>query len=170
MAGSTPIYGFRYPDPSDLVANYPALGQELAQDMETVLTTYSTWPTYVPVITGTGWAIGNGTITGRYARLGKTVHMLVLIVWGSSSTFGAGGLRVSMPVESTNHFSSAIVDCFDASLGVPYFLQSIQANSTTLTLQSMQSSIGKLEEVISSKPMTWASGDFIRLYYTYRAV
>jgi hypothetical protein len=35
--GSTPIYGFPYPDPSDLVANYPALGQDLAEDVETVI-------------------------------------------------------------------------------------------------------------------------------------
>ena len=35
--GTTPIFGFPYPDPSDLVANYPALGQDLAEDVETVI-------------------------------------------------------------------------------------------------------------------------------------
>ena len=39
MPGSTPVYGFPYPDPSDLVANYPALGQDLAEDIEAVLPT-----------------------------------------------------------------------------------------------------------------------------------
>jgi hypothetical protein len=34
MPGVTPIYGFPYPEPSDLVANYPALGQQLAEDVE----------------------------------------------------------------------------------------------------------------------------------------
>ncbi len=37
MAGSTPIYGFPYPESSDLVANYPALGQDLAEDIEGVI-------------------------------------------------------------------------------------------------------------------------------------
>jgi hypothetical protein len=37
MPGATPIYAFPYPDPSDLVANYPALGQDLAEDIETVI-------------------------------------------------------------------------------------------------------------------------------------
>lgn len=37
MAGSTPIYGFPYPESSDLVANYPAVGEQLAEDIETVL-------------------------------------------------------------------------------------------------------------------------------------
>jgi hypothetical protein len=39
MPGVTPIYGFPYPEPSDLVANYPALGQDLAEDIEAVLPT-----------------------------------------------------------------------------------------------------------------------------------
>jgi hypothetical protein len=34
MPGATPVFGFPYPDPSDLVANYPALGQQLAEDVE----------------------------------------------------------------------------------------------------------------------------------------
>jgi hypothetical protein len=37
MAGSTPIYGFPYPESSDLVANYPALGQDLAEDVEAAI-------------------------------------------------------------------------------------------------------------------------------------
>jgi hypothetical protein len=37
MPGATPIYAFPYPDPSDLVANYPALGQDLAEDVENVI-------------------------------------------------------------------------------------------------------------------------------------
>lgn len=41
MPGSTPIYGFPYPLSTDLVANYPALGLELATDIETVLPTVS---------------------------------------------------------------------------------------------------------------------------------
>lgn len=42
MPGSTPIYGFPYPDPSDLVANYPALGQQLAEDVEDEIAASST--------------------------------------------------------------------------------------------------------------------------------
>jgi hypothetical protein len=39
MAGSTPVYGFPYPEATDLVADYPALGQELAEDIEAALPT-----------------------------------------------------------------------------------------------------------------------------------
>ncbi len=37
MPGTTPVYGFPYPEPTDLVADYPALGQSLAEDVETVI-------------------------------------------------------------------------------------------------------------------------------------
>lgn len=39
MPGSTPVYGFPYPEPTDLVADYPALGQQLAEDIEATLPT-----------------------------------------------------------------------------------------------------------------------------------
>lgn len=40
MAGSTPIYGIPYPQPSDLVANYPALGEDLAEKVDEKLPRY----------------------------------------------------------------------------------------------------------------------------------
>lgn len=39
MPGTTPVYGFPYPEPTDLVADYPALGQQLAEDIEDALPT-----------------------------------------------------------------------------------------------------------------------------------
>ena len=37
MAGTTPIYGLPYPQSSDLVSAYPALGQDLAEDLDGIL-------------------------------------------------------------------------------------------------------------------------------------
>ena len=64
--GNTPIYGFPYPDPSDLVANYPAMGQELAEDIEAVLPTIGglapATPTTIANSGGTASLTGN-TVT-----------------------------------------------------------------------------------------------------------
>lgn len=38
MAGTTPNYGLPYPQSGDLVSAYPALGQDLAEDLDTILT------------------------------------------------------------------------------------------------------------------------------------
>jgi hypothetical protein len=40
MAGSTPIYGLPYPQASDLVADYPALGEDLAEKLDEKLPSY----------------------------------------------------------------------------------------------------------------------------------
>jgi hypothetical protein len=78
--GTTPIYGFPYPDPSDLVANYPALGQQLAEDVEsTFLTgvkvlqvvstlkqdTFTTSSTSYTDVTGLSVSITPGTATNK---------------------------------------------------------------------------------------------------------
>lgn len=66
MPGTTPVYGFPYPEPTDLVADYPALGQDLAEDIEAVLPTLaglsSATPTTIANSGGTATLSGN-TVT-----------------------------------------------------------------------------------------------------------
>ena len=63
MAGSTPIYGFPYPEATDLVADYPALGQELAEDIEAALPTVGGLAPATPTtIANSG---GSASLTGN---------------------------------------------------------------------------------------------------------
>ena len=69
MPGTTPVYGFPYPEPTDLVADYPALGQDLAEDIEAVLPTLGGYTLISPTsIANTGGTAsttaGTTTITG----------------------------------------------------------------------------------------------------------
>lgn len=66
MPGSTPVYGFPYPEPTDLVADYPALGQQLAEDIEAVLPTLGGMTLISPTgiaFTGTSASSSGGTTT-----------------------------------------------------------------------------------------------------------
>jgi len=80
MPGTTPVYGFPYPEPTDLVADYPALGQQLAEDIEDVLPTlsrivqvvqtvktdtFSTSSTSFTDVTGLSASITPGTATNK---------------------------------------------------------------------------------------------------------
>lgn len=52
------------------------------------------WTSYTPTWgaeSGTAPAIGDGTITGRYQRIGRTIHYFIEIVTGASTTYGSGG-------------------------------------------------------------------------------
>lgn len=59
----------------------------------------SAWTTYTPSWTasGTAPAIGNGTLKGRYKRLGKWVVVNIFQKMGTTSTFGTGTYAWSLP-------------------------------------------------------------------------
>jgi hypothetical protein len=58
------------------------------------------WSTYTPTWSSTGVApvIGNGTLAGRYKQQGKVVHYEVLMIAGTTTTFGTGTWTFAVPV------------------------------------------------------------------------
>lgn len=85
MPGSTPIYGFPYPLSTDLVANYPALGQQLAEDVETALGNASKILQVVNVIKQDTFTTNSTTyvdVTGLSASItpSSATHKVLVIV------------------------------------------------------------------------------------------
>jgi hypothetical protein len=62
--------------------------------------------TYAATLSGTGWAIGNGSITCRYFQLGKLVFVHYRLVWGTTSTFGPVGPILTLPVTADTTLQS----------------------------------------------------------------
>lgn len=75
------------------------------------------WEPYTPVWTATtNPVLGNGTLTGSYARSGKTVHYKFHLVVGSTTTFGTGAWQFSAPFNSiTGGDPAGICRILDAS-------------------------------------------------------
>lgn len=116
MPGTTPIYGFPYPEPTDLVADYPALGQQLAEDIEAVLPDLggliASPPTTIANSGGTATLSGNtvtfsgvssvslnGCFTGDYA------NYRVLVDLGSNAN--ANVLQMRLRAAGSDNTSSA---------------------------------------------------------------
>jgi len=61
------------------------------------------WTAYTPAWTssGTAPALGNGTATGHYMRSGKAITVAAEIVSGTTTTFGTGNYRISLPVTAS---------------------------------------------------------------------
>lgn len=115
MAGSTPIYGFPYPQSTDLVADYPTLGQELATDVETVISGLGSGlnlitPTSIANSGGSASASGgavtftgvtsislNGVFTSTYEN-----YILALYLTCSST----GNLNIRMRAAGTDNTSA----------------------------------------------------------------
>lgn len=58
------------------------------------------WDDYTPTWTAatTPPAIGNGTLTGKYLRIGKLIIVRITIVAGATTTQGTGGQSIALPV------------------------------------------------------------------------
>lgn len=57
------------------------------------------WQTYTPVwsASGTQPGIGNGSIAGKYLRKGREVSVHIVVIAGSTTTFGSGQYFFSVP-------------------------------------------------------------------------
>jgi hypothetical protein len=130
-------------------------------------TSLGAWTAYTPTISGTGWAIGNGTTDCAYAQIGKVVFYRVEIVFGSTSTYGAGAPTISSPVagksgKTTVHNNGLY---FDASL-TQQFPSSIQHLDSTFFPRTLASPTAA---VTSAVPFTWTTSDIIRFHGVYEA-
>lgn len=58
------------------------------------------WTAYTPAVTATTTdpVVGNGTLTGQYIQIGSLVWVKIVLVAGTTTTFGSGFWRFSLPV------------------------------------------------------------------------
>jgi hypothetical protein len=132
MPGSTPIYGFPYPDPSDLVANYPALGQQLAEDIEDVLPTLGG---LTLITTATVSAANSVSINNCFTSTYSHYRIILTLVATANDQVGLRArLRVSGTDNSASSYSTNILRVSGASAtasGATETFYVIGATSTT---------------------------------------
>jgi hypothetical protein len=136
-------------------------------------TSLGAWTSWTPTISGTGWALGNGSILARYRRIGSDVAFQIYVVWGSTSTYGssgntANGLRLNLPpVTAAGLVHLQTGYAADVSLGVSYTLVGAADTSSVYIVYALAGSSGNLSAVYSTVPFSWASGDYIYIEGTY---
>lgn len=131
------------------------------------------WIAYTPTLTATGWAVGDGTATGRYCRIGNLVNFWARITFGSTSTFSANRPVLSLPV--TGYVSStgeALMISGHANIGASWFYLWGQASGSPVTAVDLFAGVITAtylsrQGVSSTVPAAWANGDklFIRGMY-----
>jgi hypothetical protein len=170
---ATTSRGYTYPASTAhdrIWEHFETLAEDINDDVNPIFTS---WTAYTPAWTssGTAPAIGNGTIAGRYKQIGKTVHVAVRVVLGSTSTFGSGGYSFSLPVaasglSSIDRVGSAYLrDTSGSSSGHYNGITVITAGGTVFTVFE-GSAHAQLQPAI---PVTWANTDFWEFSLTYEA-
>jgi hypothetical protein len=133
------------------------------------------WNSYTPVWTAatTNPAIGDGTLTGRYAVVGKVCHFTTFAAFGSATTYGSGGYSLSLPVATGPtggliQFNGMAIS--GGGRGQITCQPSSGSGATTYTLWGQGSTTSSALTQIGSGGLfgtAFASGHFIRVNGTY---
>ena len=128
------------------------------------------WESWTPTWTGstTNPAIGNGFIGGMYARIQNIVIADGYVIAGSTTTYGSGTYRISIPFGSMVSTNGIIgyAAIFDASAG--YIAYSGVASQVSTTLVEFR--VGNAANIWSpTVPITMANGDQFRFQLIYQA-
>lgn len=113
--------------------------------------------------TGTQPVLNNGSIYGRYALLGRLVHLYVELTMGSSTTYGTGTYRFSLPVPSDDRLWCLPGMTFDSSVSGYEDLTGIVtgASATLVELRTLTTVGASLSVVQNGTPITFATNDKI---------
>ena len=122
------------------------------------------WTAFTPAFTG--FSLGNGTATGRYNTIGKTVMVSCIVTIGSTSSFGASFnfeyTNLPAPIDNRSELSNVTIR--DTSTGNNYpctktFKQIVCYGATSNYLV--------YAAITSTVPFVWASGDNIYINLLY---
>lgn len=130
------------------------------------------WTSYVPAWTGSGSnpAIGNGTITGHYARVGRMVFFKVAITMGSTTTYGTGNYSVSLPVTAATNsgilqrnFCAFFYIQDTGTAEMQGFARLETTTTVLLAVFNVAATYPLVTAVTPTVPHTWANTDTMQL-------
>jgi len=126
----------------------------------------SGWTGYVPAWTAavSNPALGDGTLTGKYCKVGKLVLFHLVLLVGAGTTLGSGAWHFSLPttcVLSTGHvFPGRLYDAAGGAGGVVHYAASGVLVDATKFVVIYDQEVGS-DHVQSNKPFAWAENDLV---------
>lgn len=133
------------------------------------------WTSYTPTWTAdtTNPSLGNGTLEGRYAKIGGGYAFAIRLQFGSTTTAGSGNYHFALPAQASGSMSNQEFTGQGFVGANRYNISGlIQANQTTLSIFAPGSSTASNIAAISSSGLggnAWASGNEIRISGFYEA-
>ena len=134
---------------------------------------FGAWTTYTPTWIaegggGTNPTIGNGSLTGRYLKIGRTVDWVIQLSWGSTSAAGGGGgsenWMFGLPASPATGFTyrNASFDMFDNSTSLHYSGRGVYNTGSGGVVKTIVSDRADLSGIWDSTlPVIFAAGDIL---------
>lgn len=131
------------------------------------------WTTWSP--SWTNLTVGNGTVTAKYTKIGKTVLYRLSFVLGNTSSVGSS-ISFSLPVTSVSYTGTATTQVLGRgrildSGTAAFEAHCVWTSTTTMSVRVLLANATYLTDLglSSTTPMTWTTGDEIYLQGEYEA-
>lgn len=128
--------------------------------------TAGAWSTYVPALAGI--TLGNGTVEGRYARIGRTIHAEILVTIGSTTT-GIGAITATLPTTAARSKLVGTAVARPISAGSIYQMAAYSVANATLVAVGIIGASGVLSNPSSTTPAAWATAGWLLIQVTYES-
>ena len=120
--------------------------------------------------TWTNGTLGNGTLVGRYLKVGKLVYFHLNLTWGTT-TSSAGAWTFSLPVTATAGGGGLIfiggAEVLDSSATQYWNARCRFATTTTFTVWTGDGAASAV--LATASPFTWANNDQLHIMGIYEA-
>lgn len=130
------------------------------------------WTSYTPTWTAatTNPTVGNGSLVGRYQVLGKTCHLAITLIAGTTTTYGSGQYSFALPFTSANS-GATYVGASHLLQGSRYSGDTIISPGATTTSPSFPDStvtpITRHQLMNPTTPLTFGNTGQLRISITY---
>jgi len=130
------------------------------------------WTSFTPTWTATTTnpSLGNGTLVGRYSKIGRQVTVHINLVPGSTTTFGSGNYNWALPFTAANNGCSYIMQAH--FLGTDRWMGQMvisPAASTTSAFFNLSTTNTRIDFMNPTRPETFANGSQLRITGTYES-
>lgn len=121
---------------------------------------------YTPAWSSSGTlpVLGNGTITGSYDQNGKDIHAFGILTMGSTTTYGTGVYRMSLPFPNVGGRRMGTARVADSG-GAYYVGVALVDTNWDYVEITIHNTVAQVQPTI---PITFATGDAIDWDITYR--
>ena len=130
------------------------------------------WATFTSTWSGstTNPVLGNGTQTAEARQINKAIDFAIVITAGSTTTFGTGQWRLTLPVAARRR---AVFDVyyFDSSAGTTFRgIMEVAAGATLATIScEPTTAAAAYRNTNLNNPFAWATGDILSVRGSYEA-
>lgn len=166
---TTPNLAIPYPASTDEIADGAQNMQAIATNLDTLLG--GAWTSYTPTWTAstTNPTLGNGTLTGFYKKVGRTVVWRLRLTLGSTTNIGSGAWRWSLPVNAVAVFANA-----GEVLGTASLYRASPVTRNIRTAYTFSNAIATLiaddgTAVGAAAPWGWLAGDALSIVGMYES-